>query len=238
MAYIKEIDFGDGTVATITDWGPYDLWSRIRIEPANFGNQQVFFQYQSGQAAPGIQISTDIDTNMPSAGSLSAEQEMLIYSIQIVPDEIAGTAITDGESSYAAGSHVPEKTVTAAYAKWAGIFGSLLMQFRIEQAKTYAEGRIDHFPTGGGPVMNHNSQTDDQAAEAADWAASYHINNGTPQWPSARRLATPLYLNGLETFRAILWAPRGALNIATPIAWEFGAGFTCRLTGPRKRPTL
>lgn len=238
MAYIKEIDFGDGTVATITDWGPYDIWSRIRIEADNFGQQQVFFQYQSGQAAPGITTSTDIDTNMPAPGSLSAEQEMLIYSIQIIPDEIAGTSITDGESSYAAGTHVPEKQVTDMYAKWSALFGSLLLQFRIEQAKTYAEGRIDHFPTGGGPVASHNSQTDDQAAEAADWQASYFLNNGVPQWPSARRLATPLYLNGLETFRAILWSPRGALNRTSPIAWSFGAGFTCRLTGPRKRPTL
>lgn len=238
MAYIKEIDFGDGTVATITDWGPYDLWSRIRVERTNFDKQQVFFQYQSGQGAPGITTSTDLDTNMPSPGSLSAEQEMLIYSIQIIPDEIAGTSITDGESTYSAGYFVPEKTVTAAYAKWANLFGSLLLQFRIEQAKTYAEGRMDHFPTGGGPVMSHNSQTDDQAAEAADWAAGYFLNNGTPQWPSARRLATPLYLNGLETFRAILWAPRGAPNYTVPIEWSFGAGFTCRLTGPRKRPTL
>lgn len=238
MAYIKEIDFGDGTVATITDWGPYDLWSRIRIEAGTFGRQQVFFQYQSGQAAPGITTSTDIDTNMPAPGSLSAEQEMLIYSIQIIPDEILGTSVTDGETTYVAGTHLPEKTVTAALAKWANLFGSLLFQFRIEQAKTYAEGRIDHFPTGGGPVMQHNSQTDDQAAEAADFAASYLLNNGTPQWPSARRLATPLYVNGLETFRGILWAPRGEPVRTTPIAWEFGAGFTCRLTGPRKRPTL
>jgi hypothetical protein len=238
MAVIKEIDFGDGTAATITDWGPYDVWSRIRVEAAGFAQQQVFFQYQAGQAAPGITTSTDLDTNISAPGSLSAEEEMLIYSIQIIPDEILGTAVTVGQTTYAIGTHLPETTVTGGMAKWANLFSSLLFQFRIQQAKVYAEGRIDHFPAGGGAHIEHNSATDDQAAEAADFQATYLINNGLQGWDKARRLASPLYIAGLETFRGLLWAPRGAPVIAQPIAWVQGAGFTCRLSGPRKRPTL
>ena len=54
MAQIKKIEFGDGSQVTITDWGDYPLWSRICVGANTFGTDQAFFQYQSGQAAPGV----------------------------------------------------------------------------------------------------------------------------------------------------------------------------------------
>jgi hypothetical protein len=237
MAQIKKIEFGDGSQVTITDWGDYPLWSRVVIPAATFGTDQAFFQYQSGQAGPGITLSTDLDTNMLANGQLPASHEFLVYSFQIIPDEILGVATTVGETTYAAGHHLPEVDVTAGFQKMNQIFNSLLFQFRIEQSKTYVEGPIGYFPAGGGAHIEHNSAIDGQASEAADYLEAYAIHNGRQGWDHVRRLWMPIYIAGLETFRGTLRAPRGAFNTDTPIDWDFGMGFTCRMTGPRKRPT-
>lgn len=237
MAKIKSIEFGDGSQVTITDWGDYPIWSRVVFTAGNFGTDQAFFQYQSGQGGPGIGLSTDLDTNMLSAGNLPAGHEFLVYSFQIVPDEIIGVATTVGETTFAAGHHLPEANVTSAFQKANQIFGSLLFQFRIEQSKTYVEGPISYFPGGGGSHIEHNSAIDGQAAEANDHIEGYSLHNGEQGWDHVRRLWMPIYIAGLETFRGTLRAPRGAFNIAAPIDWAYGMGFTCRMTGPRKRPT-
>jgi hypothetical protein len=117
------------------------------------------------------------------------------------------------------------------------IWNSLLFQFRIEQSKTYVEGPIGYFPAGGGAHIEHDAAVDENAAEAPDYAATYALHNGEQGWDHVRRLWMPIYIAGLETFRGTLRAPRGAFNTDTPIDWDFGMGFTCRMTGPRKRPT-
>lgn len=207
------------------------------LTAANFGTDNAFFQYQSGQAGPGITLSTDIDTNMLANGQLPAGHEFLVYSFQIIPDEILGVAETIADTGYLPGAHVPEVNVTAAFQKANTIFENTLFQFRIEQSKTYVEGNIGYFPGGGGQHLEHNSAVDGQIAEAADYIESYSIHNGHQGWDHVRRLWMPIYIAGLETFRGIIRQPRGAFNITNPIAWARGMGFTCRMTGPRKRPT-
>lgn len=246
MAIIKDIEFGDGNVVSITDWGDYPLWSRIVYASEAATNQaQSFFQYLVGQAGPGITIASDMDTNMPSPGALPAGHEMLVYSIQIIPDEILGSDTDVGKSTYNAGVLLPEATVTQALYKWRTYFDNLLFQLRIEQSKTYVEGRMDHFPAGGGAHFEHNCANDDNTPEdPADYTSTYQITNGLQTWEAARRLATPIYLGSLETFRGILTRPRGVPgsgNLGTDVAslqYVYQGAFTVRLTGPRKRPTL
>jgi hypothetical protein len=237
MAQIKKIEFGDGSQVTITDWGDYPLWSRVCVTAANFGTDQAFFQYQAGQAGPGIVLSTDIDTNMLSNGQLPAGHEFLVYSFQIIPDEILGVATTVGQTTYPAGHHLPEGTVLQGFQKMNQIFNSLLFQFRIEQSKTYVEGPIGYFPAGGGAHIEHMAAVDETDVEAG-YTTAYAIHNGEQGWDHVRRLWMPIYIAGLETFRGTLRSPRGAFDLVnTPIDWAFGMGFTCRMTGPRKRPT-
>ncbi len=169
----------------------YPLWSRVVVPAATFGTDQAFFQYQSGQAAPGIALSTDLDTNMLANGQLPASHEFLVYSFQIIPDEILGVDTTVGEVTYGAGLHLPEVDVTAGFQKMNQIFNSLLFQFRIEQSKTYVEGPIGYFPAGGGAHIEHNSAIDGQAEEAAPYIEACHLVFGRayafqalrkPQW--------------------------------------------------------
>jgi hypothetical protein len=244
MAIIKDIEFGDGNVVSITDWGDYPIWSRIVYASEAATNQaQSFFQYLVGQAGPGITIASDMDTNMPSPGSLPAGHEMLVYSIQIIPDECVGADYVVGKETYNAGVLIPETTVVQAMYKWRTYFDNLLFQLRIEQSKTYVEGRMDHFPAGGGAHFEHTAATTEilpLEEKATPYAAMYQVTNGIQTWEAARRLATPIYLGSLETFRGILSRPRGVPgsgNVAE-IDYDYQAGFTVRLTGPRKRPTM
>ena len=221
----------------------YPLWSRVYVAAdANFNQQQSFFQYLAGQAGPGITIASDLDTNMPSNGQLPASHEMLIYSIQIIPDEVISQDVTVGKTTFNPGTLLPEQDVADAFSKWRSYFENLLFRFRIEQSKTYVEGRLDHFPQGGGLHIEHDAAVDESAEDAAAYVATYLITNGLQSWEAARRLATPIYIAPLETFRGILERPRGVpatgSGSTAPIPWQYTGGFTARLTGPRKRPAL
>jgi hypothetical protein len=220
----------------------YPLWSRVYVATeAGFNQAQSFFQYLVGQAGPGITTATDIDTNMPANGNLPASHEMLIYSIQIIPDEVVGQNSVLGGVTYTPGDLLPVFNVIQGMQKWRTYFDNLLFQLRIEQSKTYVEGRIDHFPQGGGLEIAGPGTVAILPADAA-FTSAYTISNGMRTWEAARRLATPIYLGSLETFRGILSRPRGvtANQGTAPIAYSIthGGAFTVRLTGPRKRPTM
>jgi hypothetical protein len=201
------------------------------------------FQYQVGAAGPGIVAATDADTNIPSPGQLPAMHEFLVYSVQMIPDEITEAV----GANFVIGDNVPEVTVARAMQKWSTLYANILFQFRIEQSKNFVEGRISHFPAGGGPHFEHteassvNASTGVQVLASISWSTAYIHTNGIQSWEATRRLASPIYLAGLETFRGILRFPRGAiLNASGPtrLRWLYGFGMTCRLTGPRRRPTL
>jgi hypothetical protein len=218
------------------------LWSRVAVNSeATFNQAQSFFQYLAGQAGPGITIATDIDTNMPANGNLPASHEMLIYSIQIIPDEVISQDTVVGKTTYNAGTLLPEGLVSIGMYKWRTYFDNLLFQLRIEQSKTYVEGRIDHFPQGGGLHMEHQSAQPELGADQAnaDYSTMYLLTNGLQTWEAARRLATPIYIGSLETFRGILTRPRGVPASGDGVVdYDFQGGFTVRMTGPRKRPTM
>jgi hypothetical protein len=206
------------------------------------------FQYQVGAAGPGIAAASDADTNIPSPGQLPAMHEFLVYSVQMVPDEITEVAFGAGaQGIVGAFTDLPEQLVTRAMHKWKTIYANLLFQFRIEQSKNFVEGRIDHFPAGGGPHFEHTEATGlnpslgVQPVISISYTTAYIHTNGTQSWEATRRLASPIYLAGLETFRGVLRFPRGAFAAGTTnnyLLWAQGFGMTCRLTGPRRRPTL
>lgn len=209
----------------------------MRIDATWNGQELTFFQYQAGQQGPGINISTLADTNMPANGHLPTGHEFLIYSIQVIPDEILSQAQTVGDNTYTASSWLGEETVHAAMQKWNTIMANLIFQFKIEQSKVFVEGRLDHFPAGGGIHFEHTEAF--AAPEGDDWDTSYIITNGIQSWEATRRLAMPVYIMGLETFRGLVVPPRGALDFdGGPIDWDYGFGLTVRLTGPRRRPTI
>lgn len=237
MAVIREITFGDGTAVRITDWGDYPLWSRLIISQAEvqaeLTQEFYLFQYTLGGPMPATnQRATYADTNMPAPGQLPMGHQMLIYSIQVVPDEFASNS---SNNRYFPLVITPENTWQAAMIKWRKIMFQTHLTLKVEQTKAFVEGRLDHFPQGGGFVMQNGG-----ADSSADGA--YEVYNGDRTWMSTRRLAMPVHLGSLESFYVSLGWPRGGLNLANTngaASYQFyqGFGLLVRMTGPRQRPT-
>lgn len=236
MAIIREITFGDGTVVRITDWGDYPVYSSAAWAAEDLAqmNETFLFNYQVG-AAGGLPVTgariTYADTNMPGTGQLPMGHQMLVYSLQVIPHEFAYVA--DGKANPL--NLTPEATVSTAYWKFRKIFYQTMLHLVVEQTKSFVEGRLDHFPAGGGFTIEHNSLVDDVASPTA---AGYQVNNGIKSWAATRRLAMPVHLGSLENFYVSLDWPRGGLG-ETQSTYGFSEGFgiLIRLTGPRQRPT-
>lgn len=235
MAIIREITFADGKVVRITDWGDYPLYSRgvwARTDLNNMTDTHLF-KYTVGDQMPAIRnTATAADTNMPAGGHLPMGHQMLVYSIQVIPDEFADVINND----YKANHITPEWYVKAAYTKWKKIFHQTMLNLKVEQTKSFVSGRLDHFPAGGGFLVDHNSLVDDYLSP---YAAGYKVNNGQRTWAATRRLAMPVHLGSLENFECVLSWPRGQNLERTQLhnRFEEGFGLTVRLTGPRQRPT-
>jgi len=230
MAIIREIVFGDGTVVRITDWGDYPIFSRLIMDTvASFdaNNEVYIFNYQKGGQIPITAIrATEADTNMPGMGQLPMGHQMLVYSLQVIPDEFSHAT----ESK----TFLPEYHVMEAYGKFRRIFHQSILKLVVEQTKSFVEGRLDYFPAGGGFHIDHNSFVNDVVTS---YAAGYQVTNGQKTWAATRRLAMPVHLGALETFYVSLGWPRG-MDGATGISpFGTGLGLTVRMTGPRQRPT-
>ena len=226
MAIIREVEFGDGTVVTITDWGDYPLHSRAVFDAGDAAAlvKTYLFNYKVGDMMPAINIrATLADTNMPGAGQLPMGHQMLVYSMQAIPDE---------HTSETAQNIVPEFTVNTATWKWRKIFHQTYVQLVVEQTKSFVEGRLDYFPMGGGLIVSHNNQ------QTNGQNMSYLLHNGDRGWNATRRLAVPIHLGSLENWDVSLGWPRGGVGIAqTNYSFDTGFAITLRLTGPRQRPT-
>lgn len=183
------------------------------------------FQYRRGGQVPGQavgQTATVADTNMPGVGQLPMGHQMLVYSLQVIPDEFADA---DNRTQI-----TPEPFVASAVWKWRKIMHQTWLELVVEQTKSFVEGRLDHFPQGGGLLFDSFNYT--------DGAEVYTLNNGMKGWHATRRLAMPIHLGSLENFYVVLKWPRGALdNDQADYAFFDGFGLTVRLTGPRQRPT-
>jgi hypothetical protein len=196
------------------------------------------FQYIAGQPVPGGVVAanaTDIDTNMPAPGSLPLGHQFLIYSVQIIFDEADSDAA--GCATAVSGNTKADNSIEGM-AKWENIMYNTLFQLRIEQSKSYVEGLLQHFPSGGGMYFIQSEFLLGGAAmtpsPVPDVWNSYVVNNGWPGWDAARRLALPIHIGSLESFRGVLRFPRGAL--CAPESPDKEWGITVRLTGPRQRP--
>jgi len=232
MAVIREITFGDGTVVRITDWGDYPLFSRATFPTGSFANLEETFLFnfiKGGQMPLTNARATIADTNMPGPGQLPMGHQMLVYSLQVIPDEFA---VQDYPLKIE-----PEWHVSDAIWKWRKIFFQAYLQLVVEQTKSFVDGRLDYFPMGGGFDMLHNSMVDD-SADNSEYEAGYQIVNGVRAWSATRRLAMPIHLGSLENFYVSIDFPRGGL-LDTQSSFEIKAGFglMVRLTGPRQRPT-
>jgi len=154
--------------------------------------------------------------------------QMLVYSLQVIPDEFAWPETSNVHYPLRI---TPERTWGAANYKWRKIMYQTFLQLRVEQTKAFVEGRLDHFPMGGGVILSGGGGD-------ASTNGAYTVHNGDRTWQATRRLAMPIHLGSLETFYVSLDWPRGGLDYdQSNYAFTEGFGLQVRMTGPRQRPT-
>jgi hypothetical protein len=200
------------------------------------GNAQdvIVFNYVEAQPIPGgaaAATATHIDTNLEQASSLPIDHQMIIFSVQIRFDEA---------NSDANGRIIQSDTAAEGFLKWMNIIDNTLFELTITNTKPYVQGPITEFPIGAGPYFQQSQDLFvgpgyTPTPMPYGNAVAYHCNNGFPTAEAARRLALPIHLGTLQTFKGRFSWPRGALPTGgiSPVT-DFG--LTVFLYGPRQRP--
>lgn len=229
---VDAIELPTGEVFTISDWLDIPLYSRIQTTPGQAADV-VCFNYVEAQTIPGgaaAAVATMIDTNLDQDNMLPIDEQMVIFSIQIRFDEA---------DSDQAGLVRQADTAAEGMLKWLNITHNTYFEFTVTSAKPRVQGPITEFPIGAGLYWQ---QTEDIFTGAGytptpmpwDNVVAYEVTNGMPTAEAARKLALPIFLPTMQTYRGRYKWPRGALpNGGISPVTEFG--LTCFLYGPRQR---
>jgi hypothetical protein len=210
----------NGQTYTFSDWGDYEIYARAEFAGGQAQDIILFQAVESNDLPGGLAAqATLLDSNLEQPSSLPVDNQMVVMSIQIKPDEANSL---DGT---APGTVDPEATSTAGWLKWQNVFQNTFFTFTLSRSKPFAEGPISSFPCGGGLYLQ--STTTDTTAEA------YNMSNGFPSAISARLLALPIWIGTMQTFRGKYKFPRGALDA---VSVDSTVGLTTFLYGPRQRP--
>jgi len=231
---VQTIELPSGEVFTISDWGDYPLYSRCQVAPGN-AQDVITFNYVEAQPIPGgaaVAVATMMDTNLEQASSLPIDHQMVIFSVQIRFDE------ADSDNL---GVVTQSDTAAEGMIKWLNIIHNTRFSLTITNTKPYVEGPITEFPIGAGLYWQ---QTEDEGTALPGVTptpmpnnayVAYEVTNGFPTAEAARRLALPVHLGTLQTFKGRFEWPRGALpNGGISPVTDFG--LTVFLYGPRQRP--
>ncbi len=218
------IKLPSGQSYTFSDWGDYEIFSRAQFAVGQAQDVILFQAVESNDLPGGTGAqATLLDTNLEQPSSLPVDNQMVVMSIQIKPDEADSAGTGDLDPGEIDAEADPVDGITT----WRNVFANTYFEFTLSRSKPFAEGPIHQFPCGGG--LYFQSVVD--AGNAAT-AAIYHPSNGLPSAISARLLALPIWIGTMQTFRAKYTFPRGAL----PGTADGVVGLTTFLYGPRQRP--
>lgn len=227
MAQVWKVKLPDGRVMTPGDWTTFEpLYSTVEFGTAAFTVQSLF-SYGRGAAVPGssgARQSNLADTNLEGEGArLPENEELVIYNIALEAFSI-GTNGTDDT--------VPEPDAPlVSLNNMLRMQRDLLIVLRIAAVKEYTRSPISYWPASTG-VIHYNSSAK-QAAGANGWVAS---NNGSPEAADCRKLSSPLYVAGGETFVVDLRPGPGVVTGLNLAGATDRIRIRCYLDGYRRRP--
>jgi len=231
---VNTIELPSGEIFTIADWGDFPLYSRAQIAPGN-AQDVIVFNYVEAQPIPGggvaAALSTLIDSNLEQDSALPIDEQMIVFSVQIRFDEA---------DSDAAGLVTQADSGAEGMIKWLNITHNTYFELTVTSQKPRVQGVITEFPIGGGLYWQQSRDTGATVAGYTptpmpyDNNVAYEVINGFPTAEAARRLALPVHIPTMQTFKGRFRWPRGALP-AGGISPVTDFGLTVFLYGPRQR---
>jgi hypothetical protein len=232
MGQLLNVTLPDGRVVQPADWTTAEgLYSTVEFGTGGFTTLDAFSYGLNGtvQGSPTGRQATLADTNLQGEGGILPPNEaMLIRSIAVEMYAIPGTGLVMSDADNVIAPDIGLRNMLR-------IQRDLLVTLSIASVKEYirvpiswtAAGSGPHSPTAGG-------------AGASGLAGYLNGNNGGLGINDQRQLASPLFINGGETFRVRITAPTGSVaGLAFTLA---GATASARirtrihLLGDHKRP--
>lgn len=218
----------DGTVIALADWIDDRYFGVVQLSTGQATPVEAFSAGRSQQIPGGTRSMTNVDTNIPRAGSNGLPQayEMLVFSIGIAPvracrPQSGGSQPVIADSSGALSDPVRLNTLFQ-------LDRLIAVEFKYRE-KTYAEGVIQDFPVGHGFSV-FSTASDFEIAQ-----------NGIPSPRDKNAMVLPIRLQENLAFKAV-YSPAAALVISQP-ASDGGTSLTfvdlkTYLYGLIKRPVV
>lgn len=227
----------DGSTIELVDWVDKPLFSTGEMLSGFSDASLELFTYEVGAEVSSTQNitsrrqSTENDTNMQAAGSMTSSEEMLVYSIK---PEFFEFTITGTDATAAVASAPGQPMMRPSVLKQ--LHADLILRLRVTQ-KAYVEAGLGYFNTGFG-VLAAGGHT---SGALADANVRTYASQGNPTSEAVRAFAMPHHIGGTEKYQVEL---RNYAGDVITFRDEAGAAMDEALVrariymdGMRKRPT-
>lgn len=232
---ISEIQMPDGRVYRFEDVGDYQVYSCCDIQGGTTETEIVVFNYaESNQVSRSVQASaapvrdaTAHDTNIITAGAMSDDEAMSVFSTRIFVAESTVLSVENGglpndaSQSFTRPQPVPSMENLGRFnLKW-------MFELRVMGDKPFEQNIVGWFNPGYGPVGFLTGGT----VSVGSFGEVGHDH--------ARRLAVPIMIPPTQVFSGNFLNPQGtAMALVTPAAAESlntQLRVWTTLVGPRQR---
>lgn len=204
MGQLINITLPDGRVVQPADWTTAEgLYTTVEFGTASFTQLAGFSYGINGtvQGSPTNRQATLADTNLQGEGGILPPNEaMLVRSIAVEMYAIPGTGLVMSDADNVIAPEIGLRNMLR-------IQRDLVLEFSIAAVKKYLVVPISWCAAGSGPDSGTTGGVGTTAT--AGYLAG---NNGGTGIQDQRQLASPLFIQGGETFRVSIVAPTGSVS--------------------------
>jgi hypothetical protein len=229
---ISEIQMPDGRTYRFEDVGDYMAYSTMDFQGGCTDSEIVVFNYTEGGDVSGStqtttapnRTATKHDTNLITAGTMSDDEAMSVFSTRIF---VAESTVTDNGDPDDGSQTFTRPQPIPSMENLARLNLKLVFELRVMGDKPFEQHWVGWFNPGWGPIGFVQGGT----ISVGSFGESGHDH--------ARRLAVPVMIPPTQVFQGVFINPTGqAVTLVTPAAAE-SANVQLRvnttLVGPRQR---
>lgn len=228
MAQIRKMRLPSGMVVVPGEWtSACPLYSTGEVAAGPITPLNLF-SYTSGDVVPGSvgpRMATDIDTNLQGEGSKLPENEEI--AIHYLAMEVFKTGLALDPNAFPDPDQ-PEVPLPDMLR----LQRDTLVQLQIAAVKNYTQSPLSYWPASTGVQHVYSGGLTRVSDGATGTAVAY---NGAPGVDTVRKLASPLYVAGGESFKVDLSFNRGEV-VGLNLQPDARLVVRAYLDGYRRRP--